>query len=232
MVKILTVIVVCLLLVVPSWAARPLSTDDAGTLGQGAWEIEASYELDQPKGGGASSGSLGTGIKYGLLPSFDLGLEIPYTATGTTGIGDATLKGKLGFNDALALGIDIKLTNADAASGLGTGYVDYGLNVIYSCEMCHVNLGYTVVGQAGGATSNNNVLSYGIAMEKALNDSTNLVGEVAGSSTSSVAVNPIDLQIGLNRSLNEILTIDGGLTYGLTDGSSEYKATVGLALAL
>lgn len=236
MVRLWIAIVIGLILIIPAWAARPLSTDDAGTLGQGAWEIEEGYELDQPKGGGANSGSFGTAVKYGLLSNLDLGIEVPYSATSPNGIGDATVKGKLAFNDAIALGIDVKLANADSASGLGTGYVDYGINGIYSLSLGsatgHINIGYTIVGQAGGATSDNNVLSYGAAIEYPLSDATNLMGEVVGSSTPSAATNPLDALIGLNWGLNELITLDGGINLGLTDASSQYKATVGATLAL
>lgn len=236
MVRFIVVFIVGLLLAVPVLAARPLSTDDAGTLGQGAWEIEEGYELDQPKGGGASSGSFGTAVKYGLFSNFDLGIEVPYSAAAPTGIEDAILKGKLAFNDAIALGIDVKLANADSTSGPGSGYVDYGINGIYSQSLgnavYHVNVGYTIVGQAGGATSDNNTLSYGTAIEYPLNDATNLVGEVVGSSTPSAATNPLDILIGLNWGMNDLLTLDGGVSFGLTDASSQYKATVGLTLGL
>lgn len=236
MLRLVITIAIGFMLIVPALAARPLTTDDAGTLGQGAWEIEEGYELDQPKGGGASSGSLGTAVKYGLLSNFDLGIEVPYSITAPEGIGDATLKGKVAFNDAVALGIDVKLTNADSSSSLGSGYVDYGINGIYSQGLgnatYHINVGYTIVGQAGGATSSNNTLSYGAAIEYPLNDKTNLVGEVVGSSAPSAATNPLDALVGLNWGMNDLLTLDGGINFGLTDASSQYKATVGATLAL
>ncbi|MFH1347944.1 MAG: hypothetical protein ABIH22_04560 [Candidatus Margulisiibacteriota bacterium] len=236
MIRLLVVFVAGLLLTVPVWAARPLSTDDAGTLGQGAWEIEEGYELDQPSGGGANSGGFGTSVKYGLLSNLDLGIEMPYSVSSPNGIGDATVKGKIAFNDAIALGIDVKLTNADSASGLGSGYVDYGVNGIYSQGLGsatgHVNVGYTIIGQAGGATSDNNVLSYGMAIENPLNDAVNLMGEVAGSSTPSVATNPLDALVGFNWGMSDLLTLDGGVSFGLTNASSQYKTTVGATLAL
>ncbi|MFH1684421.1 MAG: hypothetical protein ABIA67_06030 [Candidatus Margulisiibacteriota bacterium] len=233
--KLLIAVLIGLILVVPVWAARPLSTDDAGTLGQGAWEIEEGYELDQPSGGGASSGGFGTSVKYGVLSNFDLGIEVPYSAAAPVEIGDATVKGKLAFNDAVALGIDVKLTNADAASGLGSGYVDYGVNGIYSQGLGnatgHINVGYTIIGQAGGAAPDNNVLSYGAAVEYPLNDTANLMGEIAGSSTPSAATNPLDALVGLNWGMSDLLTLDGGISFGLSDASSQYKAAAGATMA-
>lgn len=228
--------VIGLLMVSGSWGARPLTTDDAGTLGSGAWEIEEGYELAQPKGGGNNSGSLGTALKYGLLPNFDLGIEAPYSVSSPNGMGDATVKGKLSFNEAAALGINVKLTNADAASGLGSGYMDCGINGILSHGIgsvtLHLNLGYTIVGQAGGSNSENNIFSYAAAIEHPFNDRINLMAEIFGSSTPSLTTNPLDLLFGLNWALNDVFVLDGGLDLGLTDASSQYTAKTGVTVGL
>ncbi len=233
--RLIASIIIGLILVIPGWAMRPLSTDDAGTLGQQAWEIEEGFELDKPREDNNSS-SFATSIKYGLFSSLDLGIEIPYSASSPSGMGDATLKGKIGFSEAVALGIDIKLANAESTNDLGTGYVDYGINGIYSqglgAATAHFNIGYTIVGQAGGSKEEDNVLSYGAAVDYPYSSAINLMAEIIGSSTPSVSTNPLDMLIGLNWGVSDVLTLDGGASLGLTDASSEYRATLGATLAL
>ena len=136
---------------------------------------------------------------------------------------------------AISLGIDIKLANGDKDQWLVTGYMDYGVNGILSKEMGpvsgHANLGYTIVGVAEGAASEN-TLSYAAALEYPVNDTVNIVGEVFGSSAANASTNPLDAQIGANWALNDMITVDGGLDFGLTDASPEYKATVGITLTI
>jgi len=224
-----------LMLIAPAWAARPLSTDDAGILDKGAWEVESGYEWDQPLGGGASSGGLAVAAKYGLLPNLDLAAEIPYALTGTTGLGDATVKGKLAINEQFSVRADVKLANADSTSGLGTGYIDYGLTAILSRSMgdvtVHGNLGYTIVGQAGGAASNTNSIYYGVAFEKPLNEKSNLMGDLFGEYTQA-AGSSLEVLLGANLAMNDTVTLDGGIDLGLNNNASQYKVAAGVTLAL
>ena len=219
-----------------AFAARPLSVDDAATVDRGSWEIEEGYELDQPRNGGDSSGNFGTSVKYGLLNNLDVGIEFPYSASDPSGVGDAVVKGKLALTDKLALGINVKLTNADADSGLGSGYADYGLNGIFTTQLgaaeTSLNVGYTVVGQDGGASPDTNELSYGAAVVYPLSEKANFMGEICGSSVPSQAPDPLDALLGINFGFNDLFTIDGGISLGLTDASSKYRATVGSTLIL
>lgn len=234
--RVFAIILIILSFSVPGWGMRPLSTDDAATLGQGSWEIEEGYEFDQPRNGEESFSSFGTSIKYGIFSNIDLGVEIPYSVSTPGGMGDATIKGKAGLNDAFALGIDVKLANADSSEGLGSGYVDYGINGIFSQNIgnasIHANLGYTIVGQESGSNSENNLLSYSFSFLYPFNDAINLMSEICGSSTSSASDNTLEALIGMNLGVNDILTLDGGAAFGLTDADSEFKAILGATLAL
>ena len=239
--KALACITTVFILSVPAFAARPLNTDDAGTVDQGKFEIEAGVEVEKAKNVDETSTGLAVQVKYGILENLDAGIEIPYAASDPSGIGDATLKGKINFVEetesapAISLGIDIKLANGDKDQGLGTGYMDYGINGILSKEMGpvtgHANLGYTIVGIEEGGDSEN-VISYGIAVEYPVNDAVNIVGEIFGSSVANASTNPLDAQIGANWALNDMATLDGGLDFGLSDASPEYKATVGITLTI
>ncbi len=239
--KTLACITAVLILSAPAFAARPLNTDDAGTVDQGKFEIEAGVEVEKAKDIDETATGLAVQVKYGILDNLDAGIEIPYAASDPSGIGDATVKGKINFVEetesapAISLGIDIKLANGDKDQGLGTGYVDYGINGILSKEfgpaVCHANLGYTIVGVEEG-TDSENTISYGIAVEFPVDDQLTVVGEIFGASVENASANPLDLQIGGYWSINDTARVDGGLDFGLSDASPEYKATVGITLNL
>jgi len=239
--KVLVCFTAFLVLSAPAFAARPLNTDDAGTVDLGKFEIETGIEVEKAKNVDETATAFAVQVKYGILKNFDAGIEIPYSASDPSGIGDATVKGKINFAEetesapAISLGVDIKLMNGDKDQGLGTGYVDYGINGIFSKElgpvMGHANLGYTIVGTKEG-TASENVISYGVAVEYSANDAVNIVGEIFGSSVENASVNPLDAQIGGYWSINDMTRIDGGLAFGLSDASPEYKATVGITLTI
>jgi hypothetical protein len=157
-----------LLLISPSHAFRPLVTDDFGVLDFGKNGIEAGYTIISPKGS-ASTGNMAVYIKRGLLPNVEFGIEAPYSLANPSGVGDLILHTKIKClciceYEGFSTRIDIKLKNADAASGLGTGYYSYSLTGIYSrntgpCDI-HMNAGYTVNESAAAA----NVLNYSSAV--------------------------------------------------------------------
>lgn len=238
MLKFLNSFIIVALIAFPAWAVRPLETEDAETVDQGRFEIEEGIIVDQPRGeSAATSTSMGTSVKYGILPNLDVGVEVPYVVADPTGPGDASVKGKVRVIDeseiapSVAVGVNVKLNNADLETGLGSGYTDYGVHGIFTKDIGpttgHINLGYTIIGQPEGADSEN-VLSYGVAIEYPIAETVNLMGEIIGESVQNIA--PIDLQLGANLSINNTFTVDGGIGFGLTEDSSQYKGTVGLTV--
>ena len=69
-------LVICVMVFpVLSFAARPLSTDDAGTVEKGAFEIEFGTEYVKAVD---NETNLSLVIKRGILDNLDLGVEIHY----------------------------------------------------------------------------------------------------------------------------------------------------------
>jgi len=66
--KLLLNIAIIFVLVGLAFAARPFSTDDAGTVSPGAYELELGYDL------WSEIGSLGLGFKHGLTDKMDIGI--------------------------------------------------------------------------------------------------------------------------------------------------------------
>jgi len=224
----------------PSFAARPLTTDDAGTVDPGRFEIEEGLIIDQPRGEDIpSSTGMGTSIKYGVLPNLDLGVEIPYSTTDPKGIGDATIKGKVRIVDeseiipSVAVGVNAKLPNTDPDSGAGSKYTDYSFLGIFTKEIGplkgNINLVYTVIGAPKGEESSDKI-SYGFAIVYPMNQGLNLMGEIFGEADSNSEDKPVNLQFGANLSLNDTFTLDSGIGIGLTETSSQYQGTIGLTV--
>ena len=228
------VLVMIFFVSIPAFAARPLVTDDFGTVEKGRFEIEAGSYSTAQSAGGNTAGSALFQAKYGLLESFDLGIEMPYSLNLPVGFGDAVVSAKLklhefGENDGLYLRLGAKLTNADASSGLGTGHSDYSVLAIYSREISgfrtHYNIGYTLVGIPSGAAQAN-VINYSAAMEKEVYPGADIVLEFFGSSTSSAPSNA-SVQIGGRWQIDPLYRVDTGYSVDI-DNNSQDTATIGV----
>lgn len=235
--KIIYFLVLMLIVASPAFAARPLACDDCGTVDVGKFEIELSYNNEQPRGGPITIPSLGLQIKRGILPNFDFGIEFPYSLTSPSGAKDTILHSKLNIfsrndDEGLTGRIDIKLANADAASGLGTGYPDYSLFALYSKKIAafntHYNIGYTLVGVAAGSASAD-YYSYSIAAEyPSFGEKGDMVFELVGNSSQNP--HPLNLQVGGRFGIMEGLKLDAGLNFGLNENAYQNLITAGMTV--
>lgn len=135
------------------WCARPLFTDDYGTVDPGKYELEVGYasmlnnDLSVSNYGCVS-------LKRGLLPGIDLGIELPFAFSSPLGMTDPIIHAKyliakLADDEGITARADIKLAGRDENEGYGTGDTDYGLFLIYSRKIgvfnTHFNFGHTFV---------------------------------------------------------------------------------------
>jgi len=137
----------------PLFAARPLSTDDAGTVENIKFETEMSFDHCQHRPDGVCH-SPGLAVKHGLTDRFDLGLGFSHSTDkdadgNTVGWGMSPLV--IGFKMAL-LKEQQTLPNVSLSAGYEAGETEYGLNLILSREYgnlgLHCNLGYNSPGEA------------------------------------------------------------------------------------
>ncbi|MCX8027614.1 MAG: transporter, partial [Thermodesulfovibrionales bacterium] len=150
------------------YAGHPLTTDDAGTMGKGRFDIEAhsKFIFDKRSDNGSEiktkAGEFSLVFPYGLIDDIDVALTIPYqwgrvkvdgiTTYDEKGLSDFTIETKWRFyksDNGLSLAIkpSITLPVGDDKKGLGVGKATYGLlfiatKEIQSCAF-HLNLGYT-----------------------------------------------------------------------------------------
>jgi len=225
-----------------AYAARPLSTDDAGVVDAGHMEIESGFEYINQND---EENNLSLVMKCGLVKNLDIGLEIPYkfidVAQGgdVDGIGDMIITTKYHFLDetpnlpALALSFNVKTESGNSDKGLGSGEVDYSLNGIITKGInkfiSHLNIGYTFVGDPTGENLDN-IFSYSVALEYPLNERLNLVGEVIGETTfdRDFDDNPFSGLAGLNYGFNDTVSYDFGVGFKISEASPDYTITTGL----
>jgi len=168
--KVLSLVVVtcmCAVLTLPAFAAHPLATDDAGTVGMMKFQLETSAEFgwDKESEHGISTTSryqtLNTSLTAGLLDSLDLVLSCPYSwqkiednsggRLNNSGLNDLSLELKWRFMElgpaSFAIKPAITFPTADRDRGLGNGQAGYGATLISTVEIkplaLHANIGYT-----------------------------------------------------------------------------------------
>lgn len=220
------------------FAARPLSTDDAGTVDKGGFEYEYGFEMAKDE---VKEYTFSNVLKYGLLDNVDMGCEAPLLYINNEededegGLSDINLNLKYNFlkkDDVVNLTgrFDFKTDTGDNDKGLGSGGKDYAITLIASREFesCafHINLGYTFVGGA------NDLFNYSLAFEKALGGKCHFVGEIGSETDFSgdFDENSCEALAGLNYALTENFSWDAAVTLPLTEASADYKLISGITV--
>lgn len=147
-------------------AARPLMTDDAGTLGKGAFQVELGFEMSDHRTDDdgvvtkEDASSASSTLSYGILDNLDILLGMPYekmkiredgnTIHNEDGIADMTLEAKWRFFEkggfAMALKPGVSFPTGNHNKGFGTGRMTYGALFIATQDIgpvsFHLNGGY------------------------------------------------------------------------------------------
>jgi hypothetical protein len=147
-----------------SYSARPLETDDAGTVDPQSVEFElgAVFESDPA----ADAWVIPIGIKTGIMSGLDVGAGFGwqrFSESGRTESGSTDLEAGAKWNflsetnglPALSLTAAVKLPTADEKEGLGSGETDWDMNFVLSHTLAewligHLNAGYTWIGSPPG----------------------------------------------------------------------------------
>jgi hypothetical protein len=202
-------------------AARPLTTDDAGTVGGGAFELEMGYDFSRDEDH-TQNQSLGVSIKHGLIQRLDLCLALPYQIQPDEEFGDAQIGIKYLLSEETGNLPAFSLTLA-----CESGRPDCALTGIASREIgdlaLHINLGY----MASGLKGEDGVMLCAGAIECALSKSSTLVAELVGELDSDE--NALEALVGGNYRISEQVVLDLGIGRGFnTVSAKEGKATLGL----
>lgn len=226
-------------------AGRPLTVDDADPADQGAVEVECglAYEKDSENHGK----ELALGLTYGLIPGLEVGVgfggqRIHADGATESGATDTVLGAKWRFfqgSDSVprqALAPSVKLPTADEAKGLGSGETDADLTWIASWSLAdesigvHLNAGYSWNGEPDGEEVGD-VVHYGAAMDYALADGVQWVGEFFVEDERVSGADPV---VMFNTGLRWEI---GNVTFDLAGGAPvdgdgpDFTTTLGLTAA-
>jgi hypothetical protein len=215
----------------PLGAARPLATDDAGTVEKGKYESELSYEYCQYRPDGTCQ-TPGIAIKHGLTDRMDFGLGFSHSTDkdadgNTVGWGMSPLE--IGFKMAL-LKEHKKLPDISLCAGFETGETEYGLNLIlsrgYGNLGLHYNLSYNSPGEAlvKGSIATSLAAEYTFAGKyricaelngEVLDNRSEVLGN-SGLVGGSITLGPVDWDLGIriHDQRGPKTTITTGITAG------------------
>jgi len=224
----------------PLHACRPLALDDCPPVDKGRVSLESGITSTR---GSSSDGTIGetTSIKYGILSGVDVGIDLPYLLLKQTdgsyiqGLGDVTLKSKISVVDylkswaGLSFVASSKLSNGDTEKGLGSGFNDYGVNVIttkaFGESLIHANIGYLITGDA----SLRNSWQYGCSCDYPAMNGIHLMGEIVGGTNPDAAAEGdlLSTQVGIYKSIGGII-VDAGVNFGLSSANPANVYTMGV----
>lgn len=243
---ILTLILYLTILPSIAFAGRPLSIGDAGTIGKTHVEIECAVEYADATD---DEFTLAATLTYGLLEKLDIAVELPYKYIDVHdedeygGLGDVVISSKYflleetGNLPAMAVSAGIKLKTGNDDKELGTGENEYSAIGILTKELgniaggniiANLNFGYTYKDE-----SQDDVFSYGVALEYPFNDKLNLVGEVAGETDfeEDFNDNAFAALLGFNYAFLEMAKFDFGMAVGISEASPDYTVKTGITLS-
>lgn len=236
------VLAVAVLLPAPARAARPLDTEDTGTVDPGRAELELSADFARGSGDDtwAAKGVLSTGVwpRVEVRVESALLLLDPRGEPGRAGIGDSLLGIKYRVLDespvrpAVLTGVALRLPTGDESRGLGAEGVDVTTLAAVSKTLGALvftgNLGYTFV----TADRPLDLWTLAASLEYRARKSVWLVGEAVGTLGVDAAGDRLVLRAGAVWAVTDRVKLDGAVGAGATRASPDVTITLGLTLRL
>jgi hypothetical protein len=211
-------------------------TEDSGVTPRGELYLESGLLLLSNRDNTGVK-ELSTAFKYGFAENFDFVADIPYLSKYSDednydGLANGTVKFKYNFYDAdrNSAAFQIGYLPGDPSSDTAT-HNDINTMLIYSSILddlsYNFNFGYTFDGDNSGAPLEDFII-YNISIEKPMNGSMNLMGEIQYSRDTLIDNIVGEFAIGLNYKLNDQCTLDTALGCGLNENSSSSNFVIGL----
>jgi len=225
-----------------AFAARPLTTDDAGTVEKGKFQVETGFDFNRQDNYDKEYFPSLT-LTYGLFERMDIGVGSAYLFVNpvegkkVNGFSDTPLKVKYRFLDqkdwipSFAVSGTLIMPTASKSKGLGSGKVDFNINNIFQWNLSkrwqlYANLGYTFIGEH----QVNNEFNYSIAGQFVLSDKWALVGEVFGLNNfnGNKRDDPISGLVGIQYMLSDNFVLDAGMEIGMNKAAPDFRFTNGV----
>jgi hypothetical protein len=225
-----------------SFAARPLDTEDTGTVAVGHVELElgASFARDAAAGSALLGGVVSAGVSRSVEARVESGLRIGDDGSAPTrgGVADTLLGLKWRWiretlaGPAVLAGFTLRVPTSDADRGLGTEGFDPGallaVSRVFGDFQTTANAGYTIVGDDRGLDYWTATAALEWAATRATVAMTELVGTIGADEADDVALG----RLGIVHAWSPSLKVDGAVAAGLTEPSPDFVLTIGVTLAL
>lgn len=222
-------------------AARPLDTEDTGTVDPGNVELElsATWETAPSERASAAQAALNVGITPGFQLKVASGLEWfdPDDAADHVGVGDTFLGAKFRLLEeterrpAALVAVTLRLPTGDDERGLGEPGVDVGVLAVISKTFGPLTLtgngGYTFVTD----DREQDFVTLAASAEYRVTEAWALVGEVFSEVGIHTGAAPVVLRGGSTYAIAPRIRLDGAVGVGLTDQSPDAVVTVGVTIA-
>ncbi len=243
----------CIVLVLPSllllftsstFAARPLTTDDTGTVEKGKFQLETGFDFARQENHDKELGPSMT-LTYGMFERMDMGIGSGYLfvhpAEGKkeNGFADTEVKVKYRLMDekdglpSFAVSGKVKIPTASESKDLGSGKTDFGIITIFQKNLSkrltlYLNLGYTFIEEHRA----NNEFNYSIAGQFVLSDKWALVGEIVGVNNFNgrKGDDPFSGLLGAQYLITDSIVWDAGVEIGMNKAAPDFRFTTGLTL--
>jgi hypothetical protein len=227
-----------------TFAARPLTTEDTGTVEKGAFQLETGFDFARQENYDKEFASSMT-LTYGLLSRMDMGIASGYLfvdpAEGKkeNGFADTEVKVKYRLMDekgrlpSFAVMGKVKIPTASESKGLGSGKTDFSIITIFQKNLSkrltlYLNLGYTFIGEHRA----NDEFNYSLAGQFVLSDKWALVGEIVGVNNFNgrKGDDPLSGLLGIQYLITEGIVWDAGVGIGMSKAAPDYRITTGFTL--
>ena len=223
-------------------AARPLDTEDTGTVAHGHVELELghAYTRDGPDDASTGVGVLGIGVTPNVEARVEGGFQVNAIDGESTeaGVSDTLLGVKWRVSDEtrdqpafLAAGA-MRLPTGDATRGLGSRKTDVvlllGASKVLGDFNLVTNVGYVV-------TTRDRALDYWIAdlaCEYAVARGLVLVGEMVSAIAGPQSPDTLLFRTGLVYGLGRSLKLDAAVAAGATRAAPDFIVTTGITILL
>jgi len=234
-----------LLVASPVWAARPLTTEDTGTLDPGNVELEIGVDYLRGQGAQLFLVPGGLALNFGVLPRLEGGVAAsvvildPDDKGTQVGFGDSVVKLKYRFLDetpsvpALMAAVVVRLPTGDQSRGLGQHDVDVQALAIASKTFAPVtltlNAGYTFITRDRAL----DVVNLTASAEIQMSQSWSIVGEIVSEvATHRQNVDRAIVRAGTVYVVHERVLFDAAVGCGLTRASPDVVVTIGVTITL
>ena len=237
----------CLQKEVVTIPSRPSFSNGAATTQCGVAEVEYGWNYQWP-GGGTHQDSLSGGLRFGITPKLDFHyssdsfLDVYDGKESERGFGDSWLGLKYRFFERPSRGLALsilymaKIPSASEEDALGTGEVDHSISLLASKDVSRLHFDFNAIEYLGGRDSGprlDHCTQFALSASAPLHGPWGAIVEGYGSTELNSDVPSFASgMLGLTYQVNRRLVFDGGLDLGLTHGSPNKRAYVGVTYAI